>query len=258
MADHIQLHQGWMRNFKNDIRDGEQVYCFNVGNCDICDGKNIIESGKIGSIKIKSLGAIDNYYIRDFEHYLDKNWETKFGDIYKIMSSEFKNKKQKINLTPEQILFIKRFMALNLGRSLFLQREFTKTVRYSYELIGMREILPASIAIENLQLFKNKNIQFLKNTTSVGFVLPSISYYYVTTQYERMPIIPLSDKWAIRFIKRYNNQLDINAQGLVLDINDEENIKNYNYYAMLTERYTNGQFIISKQKKELECLLHGE
>ncbi|MBQ2711640.1 MAG: hypothetical protein IJF66_06840 [Clostridia bacterium] len=259
MADHIQLHQGWMRNFQNNQGDGKQVYCLNVGCGSISDGKRTIEPYEIGSIKIKSLGAVANYYIKDFERYLDKHWESRFGSLYKDILTKFKSNNSVINLTNDQINFLKRFMAVNMGRSTFLKNEYIKTTSCSYELFGINEILPASTAASNLQLFENAILQFLSNQTSIGFVMPSISYYYVMSAYiETTPIIPLSDKLAIRFIKKTNTDIDATLGGLIIDINDKETIKSYNYYAMLTEINTNKQFIIAKHMNELECLLRGE
>ena len=258
MADHIQLHQGWMRNFKNDNKDGEQVYCFNVSNQDFNDGNNIISKGQIGSFKIKSLGALSNYYDRNFEHYLDSKWESKFGDLNKYIKTELKKNLTKIELSDEQIKFIKKFMALNMSRSLFMQELLIKQAKNPFELIGIREITPLATIDVGIKLFEDKNIQFLRNNTSIGFVLPSMSYYYVLTKYESTPIIVLSDKLAIRFIKKDNKEFDETVKCLILDIDSEENIKNYNYCAMITELSTNHQFLIAKHKKELECLLYGE
>ena len=258
MADHVQLHQGWMRNFKNDVKDGEQVYCLNTSKYTYGDDKTILKPFEIGSIKIKRLGASPNYYVRDFEHYLDKNWESKFGELNKYILQEFKKNNDYIKLTDEQVEFIQKFMALNMGRSLFMKKEMIKQAKNPLELIGMREILPSSIVAENLKLFENKNIQFLKNNTKIGFVLPSMSYYYVLTKYQATPVIVLSDKLAIRFINKESPSVDKLARCLVIPIDDEENIKRYNYSALLTEINTNQHFVIAKKQEDLECLFKIE
>lgn len=254
MADHVQLHQGWMRNFRNEVKDGEQVYCLNTSKYTYGDDKTILKPLEIGSIKIKRLGASPNYYVRDFEHYLDKSWESKFGELNKYILHEFKKNSNYINLTDEQIEFLQKFMAVNMGRSLFMKKEMIKQAKEPYELIGIREILPASIISENSKLFEDKNIQFLRNNTKIGFVLPSMSYYYVLTKYQATPVIPLSNKLAIRFIKKEDPAVDDMAKCFVIPIDDEENIIRYNYSALLTELNTNQHFVIAKQKEDLECL----
>lgn len=258
MGDHVQLHQGWMRNFKHKTTDGEQVYCLNVSKYIYGDDKTIIKPFEVKSIKIKRLGASPKYYVEDFEHYLDQRWESKFGDLNKYIFDEFKKNSDYIKLSDDQIEFIKKFMAVNMARSLFMKKEMIKAAKHPYEIIGMRETLPASVISENSKLFEDKNIQFLRNNTSIGFVLPSMSYYYVVTKSQNTPIIALSDKLAIRFIKKEDPKVDELARCLVIPIDSEENIKNYNYSALITEINTNQHFIIAKNKRELEILVNGE
>ena len=99
-------------------------------------------------------------------------------------------------------------------------------------------------------------MQFLKNTSNYNFVLPSYTIYYVCLKGFTSPIVVLSPKIAIRFIPKVHCAIE--SSGAVLEISDDENIKNYNYYAFLCELFTNSDFLLSKTKKELEMLYNGD
>lgn len=254
MECHIQLPRFWMKNFRNDIKDGVQVYCFNLSNEALTDGKTTIPPNSIGSINTRHLGTITDYYIQDFEHYLDKNWETTFGEIVTNIQQQIRSGLKKLEISSNDVDFIRRFIAVSVGRSVFSKEWILKNDTSPLRFIGINEITPLSIIQENLKLFENYEIQFLYNKTDVGFILPSYSYYYVEIKSGSTPIIPISSKIAIRFIKN----IDPLFSKVVIELTDEENIKNYNYYAGITEMATNRQFLISSNRKELEILYNGD
>ena len=245
MADHIQIPQVWMRNFMHKSSEGEKVYCY------------LCQIGTISEEKISDLGAEDNYYIPDFEKYLSKNWEMKFGEINKKIRKGIKTGVFRFELTENECDFLKRFLTLSIGRSKTFQVNLLQQHNSIFPFIGIREIAPLSVVSEK-PMFNDYNIQFLFNRTNVGFVLPSYSYYYIHQQNFDSPIMVLTDKIAIRFVKK-EKSIDFNkmVNCSVLMLDNEENIKNYNYYAAIAELGTNNDFIISKNKKDLEILINS-
>lgn len=249
--DHIQLHQGWMRNFKNGIKQGDQVYCLNVGNNVIRDDKTSINQYEIKSVKIRYLGARMNYYVKDFEKYLGEYWETHFGEWVKVIITELRKGQKRITITKEQTDFIKRFMALSIGRSDFMKREIIKQARNLVDLYGINEITPLAIVDSKTKMFEDCNVQFIRNSTTKGFVLPSYTYYYASDGKAVFPVVALNDKYAIKFVKKEIQDSD----GIVFEVDEPKEIEKYNKWAVFTELKTNSNFIIAKNKEDLELLL---
>ncbi|MBQ3063666.1 MAG: hypothetical protein IJC99_02535 [Clostridia bacterium] len=244
--DHIQVPQVWMRNFKHKTTEGYKVYCLSC------------IDGSITPQKIKELGAEKDYYISDFEHYLDSNWESKFGILNKKILKGIRGDSDRFDINEDECCFIKKFLTLSVGRSKFFKFNLAHKCTNKYPFWGLREIAPLS-TMDATPIFNNCNIQFLYNTTDVGFVLPSYTYYYVPQSFRNTGIMVLSDKIAIRFVqKEHSEEFNDIVNCSVININDEENIKNYNYCAMVTEIATNNDFIISKNSKELYMLKNGD
>lgn len=261
VADHIQLNQSWMRYFKNDSKDGEQVNCLNLGVHDISDGKNIIKPHKIGSIKIKSLGAIENYYAEDFEHYLDRYWETPFGEIIKSIKKKADKGSNYISLKQHDEIFIKRFLAVNCGRSISNQACYNTFVN-PITTFGTKELLPLSIAGEKIEFCKTKKIKIYKNTSNIGFVLPSTCFYPLHGIGLEI-IVPLTDKLAISFYKNdsadelTNDEVEIYQTKIPLyEKSNSDYIYTLNENALNFEKTKNNSFLILKNKNDLRPLIN--
>ena len=245
MADHIQVPQAWMKNFMHKTEDGEKVFYLSC------------KDGKIDEEKIKKLGAEENYYVPDFEKYLGSRWETKFGELSKKIRKNIKETSERIGLSTEEYFFLKRFLTLSIGRSKTFKKEVLKRSDNRFTFIGINEIVPLSV-LEEEPIFNDYNVQFLYNRTKIGFVLPSYTYYYIGQAFGISPIMVLTDKIAVRFLKKEeNNEFNAIVNGSILHIDDEENIKNYNYYALITEINTNNDFLIAKSENELNVLKNG-
>lgn len=244
-ADHIQVPQVWMKNFKNKTPEGDCVFCFNM------------KTGEIANVKIRTLGTGLNYYIKDFESYLGTYWESPFGRLNKklIKGINLNYESIDVKITDEEINFLKKFLNLSIGRSKEIQNRILTQTNFKF---GIREIAPLSL-VNTDPLFNDYNLQFLYNNTNIGFVLPSFTYYYIPQEQEESPIMILSNKIGIRFLKKTeNNEINDFIQRHILIIDNEEDIKNYNYCAMITEMATNNDFIIAKNKKDLEILKDGK
>lgn len=256
MADHIQLHQAWMKKFRNDVDDGAQVYCLNLGDEDFTDGKNTISHYQINSIKIKSLGAKQNYYVEDVENYFCKDWEAIFGLIVKPIIKQIQTNAEVINIEDDNVVFIKKFLAVNAARSPFIQECYNEWANPITDF-ETKSILPLVVGTGDFQLFKKGTLQFLKNNTNIGFVLPSFCLY-LANFIELEAIIPLSSTVAIRIIKAKNNNDERNRQGMVFEINTSDIMKRYNLNALHCEYNTNRSFVIAKSKDDLDKNLFAE
>ena len=236
MADHIQIPQTWMRNFNNKSNPlPNSVYCLSL------DGSGI------SCVKIKELGAVENYYIRDFEHYLDINWETKIGEIFKKIRKAAKQ--GQFNLLDSEYTFIKRFLAISVSRS--KSYRLLSYLKYDGVLpyIGDKEINPLSVAFSNGIMFENCDCQFVINRTNVGFILPSYSYYYADFgNHNFMPLTIVDSKIGIRFVERRKDQTIV--QGSVIEILDDNTVKQFNCCALLVELNTNNDFLIAENIKD--------
>lgn len=252
---HVQLNEAWMKNFRNELKnDGYQVYCYNISNQIITDNTNNIKPNSIGSIKTRKLGAINKYYIKDYENYLGANWEKRFGSISKTIIYKIKRGMNLDEVSKDDIEFIKKFMALSVGRSLFYKQQVLKTDESPFKYIGINEICSASIIQSNQKLFNCLDFQVLNNKSNVGFVLPSCSYYYAPyMDNDFCGIVPLSDRVAICF---KNNGCELYSKK-VHEICDDAIIRQFNFIAANVEWKTNNQFLIAKNIKDLEYLKNG-
>ncbi len=232
MADHIQIPQTWMRNFsKKNNPLPKSVYCLSL------------QYKVIDCVKIKELGASEHYYIEDFEHYLDVNWETKIGLIFKKIRDEAK--KDKYELNDDELQFIKRFLALSVARSKSYRVLSRLNDKSGLPFIGEAEINPLSVIFSGGMLFKDSKYRFIVNTSNVGFVLPSYSYYYINSENLKCPIMVINSKIAISFVEK-----DKIEGGQVWYIRDDVTIKRMNYWALVAERYTNNDFLIAENPSD--------
>lgn len=234
MADHIQIPQTWMRNFMNKNNPlPNSVYCLSL--------PRFI----VGCVKIKELGAVDNYYIKDFEHYLDIEWETKIGLIFKNIRLGAKH--GEVSLSSEEIIFIKRFLAVSVARSKSYKQFCRENDKSGLPFIGENEINPLSVIESGGMLFKDCGYQFIINSTAIGFVLPSYSYYYVVSENEHIAVMVISSKIAIFFVERNSKRLN---SGNLIRISDAIFIKKLNYWALVCERKTNNDFLIAEKPSD--------
>lgn len=255
MADHIQLPQLWMKAFKNDKKDGgsNQTYCFNFTKGIKTDGHNSIDPQSIGSIRIDSIGVEENHYHKDVEKYLSANWEIRFGELKTLLAKQIRKGLKHITLDEKDETFLQRFIAISLSRSKFFKSEVEKI---EGKFFASNDIAVLSVIEEKFKMFEDFEIQFLNNKSKLNFVLPSYTFYYVSLKHCITPIVVLTPKIAIRFIPK--KECPKTCSGFVIDISDDENIKNYNYSALLCEMYTNQDFVISKTKKVLDYLYNGD
>lgn len=232
MADHIQIPQTWMRNFQH--RDnGECVYSL------------WLNSGNITSEKIKSLGAEKNYYTKDFEHHLDVQWETRLGLFFEKTKKNYRND-EKMELSEDDILFLKRFLAISVSRSKTYQALDCWHSNRKIPYLGYREIPILSVEASNGILFENYSCRFLFNTSNIGFVLPSYSICYTYHDKIIFPLMIINDKIAILFDKcGKTNSYSISDELLTRDVNR---------WAFITECYTNHDFIIASKENDLITL----
>ncbi len=254
MEDHVQLHRSWMSRFSHSTKDGDKVYCFNVGQGTIDDGVMSVAHGEINCVKIKKLGTLPNYYNSDFEKYLSRFWETKFGELLKHITTENDKGNAYIHMDDSNIDFLKEFIAICISRSKFINDE-TEKILSPLGVKIEREIFIGAVASSKQKMFSNATPIFLRNETTIGFVLPSICYYYVAFANVRYPVVVINDKLAICFIEGII--IDKNNPINVISIDDEENIKQYNHCALLVEVHTNNQYLIAKNITDLEQLGDG-
>lgn len=255
MADHIQLPQLWIKAFKNKQKEEGtyQTYYLNISNEEKYGGNTTLQPSTIGSIRIDFVGSEKNHYHNGLEKDLSKNWEIKFGKLKTLFAKKIRAGNKIIELSSEEENFLKKFMAISVSRSKFFKNKIEEK---EGKFFATNDIAVLSVAINNLSLFVDYEIQFLKNTTDYNFVLPSYTLYYVCLKNFITPIVVLTPKIAIRFIPKVN--CSRKHSGIVLEISDVENIKEYNHYALLCELLTNNDFLISKTKKELEILCNGD
>lgn len=255
MADHIQLPQFWMKAFKNDKKEGGscQTYCFNLARKTKYDGNNSIDFKSIGSIRIDSVGVEENHYHKEVEKILNQNWEIRFCKMKTYIAKQIRSGVKTLELSEEDILFLKEFITLSMSRSKLFKQGIEKFVG---KFFATNDIAVLSVITEQINLFQDYEIQFLNNTSDYNFILPSYTFYYVPLSRCITRIIVLTPKIAIRFMPK--SECPPKYSSAVIDISDNENIKKYNCCALECEMFTNQDFIISKTKKELEILCNGE
>lgn len=238
MKSHIQLNQGWMKNFQNDDNvDGKHTYAF------------FISSLTIKSIKISDLGAVNNFYVQDIEDYFNTNWEQKFGLICKNIRKNVNIDNDKFIISNEDKIFLQKFIAINVSRSLNVN--MLAEINSNSPLKGIIPgVLPLAVAKEKEMYFKNYKIRFIYNDSNIGFVLPSYCHYRfpVNKTNKNYAVMPINDKVAVVFDDNSCEEFSITK------INDDSEIIEYNYFALLVEMFTNCQFLISKTEKPLNIL----
>ena len=236
MADHIQIPQTWMRNFSHkEKNNGDCVHSL------------FIESGSIRLEKIKQLGAEKDYYIKDFEHHLDVQWETRLGLFFEKIKKQYRNHVD-ITLSDEDTLFLKRFLAISISRS-----KTYKAINYlvcdkRFPYIGYREIPTLAVEDSNGILFENCSCRFIFNKSDIGYVLPSYSICYSYCNDTVCPLMIVNDEIAILFDESGNTKN--------CSVDDELTIRKVNKWAYITEYYTNRDFIIARKESDLEILLN--
>ena len=235
MKCHIQLNQGWMNNFQNDIKDGKQTYCLSLLDLNI------------ESTKIRKLGVVEDFYVPDVEDFFSKNYETRFGDITQKIKNGISTTTNFFALSKEEKEFIQKFIAINVSRAPItnIMAEMKSSVPVKFATPS--GVLSLAVHEEKLKYFDGYKIRFIYNSSNTGLVLPSYCHYRTIEESSLIPIviIPISDKLALVFDD--NECIEFS----VTNITDEAVINNFNYHAFIVEKYTNGQYLISKTEKPL-------
>lgn len=236
MKCHIQLNQGWMNNFQNNVKDGKQTYCLSLPDL------------KITSEKIRTLGTLKDYYVPDIENFYNSNYERRFGQILHNIIKNVKTTTTYFVLTNDDKEFIQRFIAINISRNPITNILSDLKSSLPFKFVTPPGILSLAVHQENYKYFDGYKIRFLYNNTNTGFILPSYCHYRIIEDDKSTPIaiIPINEKIAIVF--------DNNAcvEFSVTTITDESTIINkFNYSAFVVEAYTNCQYLISKKEKPL-------
>lgn len=239
MKCHIQLNQGWMKNFQNqDNTDGKHTFVLDVND------------KQIKSLKIGELGQIEDFYVPDVENFYNDKFEERFGRLTKNLRDNIKPTLDKYIITNEDKKFIQSFIAINVSRSpkTNILAELTSNSPIKMIIPG---VLSLAVYDTNTIYFEGYKIRFIYNNTDTDFVLPSYCHYRVpiNNTNKNFAIIPINNKIAIVFD---NNECE---EYSITTISDNSIIDEYNRFALIVEIATNCDYLISKTEKPLLSLL---
>lgn len=239
MKCHIQLNQGWMKNFQNkDNLDGKHTFVL-----DLYDKK-------IKSLKIGELGQRENFYVPDVENFYNDKFEKRFGILTKQLRDNIKPTSQKYIISDEDKKFIQSFVAINVSRSPRTNILAELTSKSPIKLI-IPGILSLAVYETNTIYFKGYKIRFIYNNTDTDFVLPSYCHYRVPIENNKtFAVIPINNKIAIVFDDNECEEYSVTT------IIDSSIIDEYNRFALIVEIVTNCDYLISKTEKPLLSLLN--
>lgn len=237
MKRHIQLNQGRMNYFRNNISDGRQTYCLSL--------PDLVISSK----KIKELGAKDDYYSHVAENVFSDNYEQPFGEVLNKINKGFKLKTTSFPLLESDKIVIQRFCAINISRAPITNILADLKCSSSFAFSCNHDLLPSLAHSIQSKTFEEYGVRFIYNSSNTGLILPSFGYYKTYDKVDKkniVVVIPVCDKIAIVLDK------DDCVEYSVTNITDDrEIIDKYNLYAFMVELNTNCQFLISKTEKPL-------
>ena len=237
MDSHIQLNQGRMNYFRNNMKDGKQTYCLSLSDL-------VITSQKIGE-----LGTEPNYYSIETENTFSKYYETPLGEIIHKINKGIKFQTSNFPLLEKEKEVIQKFCAINILRSITSNKVADLNFSINNFFSSNPEVLPKLAHELGSKIFESYNIRYIYNNSSEGFVLPSFGYYRAIldkTNTNQIVVIPVDDKIAVILDKEVCDEYSVSK------ISDEKIImNNFNYFALFMECVTNRQFLIAKTEQPL-------
>jgi hypothetical protein len=243
---HIQITKSLLGGFSHNSNEGRKVFYFDI------------QDKKIKEEKISKLGTEKGYYSGELEEYLNKNIESKIGDVAKRFKEFGKQKDGDLIITSEDNVNIKRFFLYSLIRSSLIVRHANKASIIAPLLGGYKanDVIPFIINNKIDDPFENYFTNILLNESSVEFVIPrNCIYSLITHENPTRYILPINPKVA--FILMHEKEIaDFNCgdKSYYLKIDSDDLVKDFNKRALFDEIQFNNQFVVAKRKRELEDL----
>ena len=256
VKSHVQMPKGLMKAFSHPTKDGKCVYYLDLKDMEIKEAK------------INELGTIRGLYDPKSEEMLDHLYESPFFQVTQDIKKFYRGKSEVFSLTQENVKALKDFLTISLMRS-----DATRELAASKSILA--SIFPESLykyfvpamqmALPNIPLLDGLHINFLLNGSKLPLVAPRNCVVFSFIKSLGSYILPINPYCAILFQAEELYLSTFNKDGEVcyafVKEGEEKTIRLINFAAGKSERATNNEFLIGKNREELEILkrdLSGE
>lgn len=245
---HIQITKALLKNFSHkSFIDGKP------------EGRKAfyldLKDNQIKEEKINVLGTEEGYYSAEMENYLNKNVESKFGEIMKN-ALDYTN--GKIGQFPINSVIIKTFFLYSILRSNYIfnkvNNDRSKLAKLLLPPISHEEILLHPEAAEGAFSDCFANIFFNDSTTDL-VITKNCVYQVAYKSGNACAFLPIAPKVA--FILMHNNDNDgiFHGNGMLAANTSEESLINvFNEKALEYEQKWSNGFVVASRMIELEYL----
>lgn len=248
---HIRLPKGHMKPFA--YHQNRLILVLNIQKKEIITGD------------IKFVDTEIGFYEDNIETEMNNIYENKFFSLRQKLVNFFDKKVTNVKLHLSDISIIINYLNLSILRSESTLKIINEesTVAKIFGEYSNNDLVKAKLyGIQKTSMFNDYGVMVVKNKSNVNFVLPSSAFYYSHNLFmskvcaDHFIIVPITPNIAFILIPYKENIVffrEHNSFFIVLDKDDD--IYLLNEMALYTEMDSDGKFIVSKTRNELEKLL---
>ena len=247
IRSHIQLPKWIMKNFQ-DEKTGKIPY-LRLAN------QNIGQSG------IMKLGVQEDYFSADGEEFLCQKIEKPLSTLRDKVLDFISGTADKVELPAEDEQLLRRYFYLSTSRSksaLNFLKSHSVISQFMPEQVNHDTLVQSAYELSDVS--GNWVCGYIMgvyvNQTDTGFVVPRNCYYSLPQKSAQCIVMPITPTIALGlFPPSFVKQHPLFTQHRMQIVKDVAVVEIMNMYALLFEYVINNEFIIGRQKKELERLI---
>ena len=247
IRSHIQLPKWIMRNFQ-DEKTGRIPY---LGLANL----------KIGQSGIMKLGVLEDYYSADGEKFLSQLIEKPLSTLRDKVLNFINGTANKVELPAEDEQLLRQYFYVSTSRSKSALNSLkTQNVisQFMPEQVNHDTLVQSAYALSDVSdnLVSEYIMGVYVNQTDTEFVVPRNCYYTLPQESAQCIVMPITPTIALGlFPPSFVEKHPLFNQYRIQIVNDISVAQIMNMRALLYEYAVNNEFIIGRQKKELERLI---